>query len=947
MVQETRIGIITTDKRYSFFEHAMGEFSAEISTNPDVNIIGLLQHWRQVNTLIVIIDDDLIYGNQKLEDALINEFKSANLPHQRIIIFSDCARPAEDAFFYRLVSDADVKDIILSSMSPDLESKVIQVINEPTQLMEVSRWKTNDTKLFERNQKSGIFSGIFGGSKHENANSKQEKKSGGLFKGKKAKHSTEDVEEEQSSVDSYNPHETFDVAPIGKSSNENEQAAHASSRHSSYGYSASNQPSFNVELEAADEITSGVNNNDSFNYEYLTRANIYSSEPDYELEEPQVNPVSNYAGVAHSSNPYSFPSSNISAKDSQPYQTEPYQAQPYQAQASGAQQPQLSQPGYQAQSPASNLSANSTLVDDALKKLSLSHAQTQADQVQGSHAQSSSLEVPQPQTPPSTYVQQTSAFNSVSSGSVQEKGRSVDMPQQPTTPSINTSNLNDIESAPTSPSTDTAHIDKATNDVSSAENVSDIGSIEEIKKLIESKGYTIVPPIEETDLNTSSVDEIIEDRAKPSQVMNDSDDKNAEDQEEERVFSAEDYSEEATEEKNIEEQDILEEYDESALIDSGYIPPLPSKNSNNTRKSSASLVKEENEQYIYSDILPSKPKHARPIVYGEHIVHIKGPSAPTMISVAALRNGVGCTHLTCMLGAEIANDGLLTSVALRTRADFHRMFDALSDAVKINNTCFRWNNCDFYFWGDQRDYCRDYDVVVCDCGVIDLLETDPFSRAMTFKRSKTKVMLVSGAPWDIHDMPDLFEKYRADEVLSWIFALYNVEQEVASSFKSLLSDLGNKEFTNLFNVPMRTDVFSRGIKSRWTLPLYAPILNNAFPKRFSPKIERILSQAEENARKEDQNLTNNQNKNNRGENQNNKQRNNNRNNHRNNKSRQNKQQSNQSNTDSTNNGEKRNDNLSSNNSTNQGLNQKPQGFEGNSDEKTNKKKNGKKDDKVK
>ena len=72
MTTETRIGIISTEKRYSFFESIMGNYSAEINLDESTDFIELLKKWQKTNTLIVVIDDDRVYGNGALEDAIID-----------------------------------------------------------------------------------------------------------------------------------------------------------------------------------------------------------------------------------------------------------------------------------------------------------------------------------------------------------------------------------------------------------------------------------------------------------------------------------------------------------------------------------------------------------------------------------------------------------------------------------------------------------------------------------------------------------------------------------------------------------------------------------------------------------------------------------------------------------------------------------------------------------
>lgn len=153
----TRIGVISSLENEPFFKKTLSNFSNIILTNLQVSLTEQFIAWRQTNTNIVVLDDSLFVGNDDLEDELITYAKEANFPAIRFILYSDQVRDQEDAFFYRLVSEVEVKDILFTGFSGEPEKDLIKKIKTPTSFAEVSSWKTNNPKLLER-KKPGFFS---------------------------------------------------------------------------------------------------------------------------------------------------------------------------------------------------------------------------------------------------------------------------------------------------------------------------------------------------------------------------------------------------------------------------------------------------------------------------------------------------------------------------------------------------------------------------------------------------------------------------------------------------------------------------------------------------------------------------------------------------------------------------------------------------------------------
>lgn len=187
----TRIGVLCSIDHKEFFEKALRDFSNVILTGYPLSLTQQFIEWRQTNTAIVVLDDSLFLGYEELEDELIKYAQESNLPAIRFILFSDGARDIEDSFFYRLVSDAEIKDVLFASLYADAEEALKKKIETPTSLAEVNRWKTDDKKKRQRN-KGGLFS------RKKEKKPKEEKKAKKKKRGKLGK--DDDLEIKQVSV---------------------------------------------------------------------------------------------------------------------------------------------------------------------------------------------------------------------------------------------------------------------------------------------------------------------------------------------------------------------------------------------------------------------------------------------------------------------------------------------------------------------------------------------------------------------------------------------------------------------------------------------------------------------------------------------------------------------------------------------------------------------------
>ena len=845
MTTETRTGIISTEKRYSFFESIMGNYSAEINLDESTDFIELLKKWQKTNTLIVVIDDDRVYGNDALEDAIIDYAKHMTKPYQRLILFSSCDRPKNDSFFYRLVSDADVKDIILGSVTPDPGSKIQHVIDEPTSLMEVEYWKTNDVSKFDRNAKSGFLSNIFGSSKKEDEEEKPKKKKKDKKSKKSKKKDKAEIEEKSSEYSSnYDPtinygrseieSEKFDVVPLGTARNvidedipvyRTKQAAQQKptpapiSENPSYSESAAQRVSLYESFDESDSTDNTV----AFDYDALAaqvkqtyqRPSLYEdfndTEDDHSSSKPSVEPV--------------VDSQPLNLVDEDPTQVFP------KVETESFNDPTLNNALKQNSTSSETNNVQDLLMLEKLAKENGLNVNLD-DLLKNQTNKVLSTEDIKPITAEKVDYK-TSEFavllNDHNFGNriYDPQGEFADIAQGLSGMPIEVKD-NEQTDANFGPVINTRNSDNTeakTKDTLNAVTPED-NEEPEIAETIDNedklKGAKHADKASLEDSNKENA----------NATSNESCDSSNESEEEDMPSSSQ-----ASNEADIPtDKDSIIEVEVSVISGaSEKEKSMPRPKSNKTNNVTTDVTPRATTRDFSSYDYLNSFKIGR-------ISHRRlSPSAEKIIAVAALRNGVGCTHLCCTLGAEIANDGLATCVALRSRAEFNRMRSALDDTEYVSEDCFKWNSCDFYFWSDQRNHARDYEVVICDCGTIDLNETDTASRAMTFKRAATKVMIAGGAPWDLYQIPELFSKYRREEILSWIFAFYSCEPDISTLYENLLNDFAGGEFEHHFRIPPRYDLFSRGVQNRNNLPQYGVVLKSLDAKRFTPKIESILN----------------------------------------------------------------------------------------------------------
>lgn len=148
MVENMRIGVLTTPENVDWFERTIpARYVCEYETDAGRGVSEALEGWQRTNTLVAVVDDDVLFGRAEKEEDLVKWLSSPREPKQRVVFFSDGRRHSDDPLIYRLVSGCGVKDVVLTNITGDPEGSLVKRIASPGSDIDVSCWKTDDPKL--------------------------------------------------------------------------------------------------------------------------------------------------------------------------------------------------------------------------------------------------------------------------------------------------------------------------------------------------------------------------------------------------------------------------------------------------------------------------------------------------------------------------------------------------------------------------------------------------------------------------------------------------------------------------------------------------------------------------------------------------------------------------------------------------------------------------------
>lgn len=194
----------------------------------------------------------------------------------------------------------------------------------------------------------------------------------------------------------------------------------------------------------------------------------------------------------------------------------------------------------------------------------------------------------------------------------------------------------------------------------------------------------------------------------------------------------------------------------------------------------------------------------------EHVIQV--PVAKHVVCVGGARSGVGCTHTTFALAFEFARRGARVAVALYSKDTFERTCALFNGEENARKEFFAIENpfaIDVYQWEEERAHGDEYDVVVCDCGVVGYSDSDHNSPSRFFSRSKTPVLILGGSPWDMLTNQTIIERFDKTFLLNAAYFCFGASSALATNFVEFITTLtgGDDKAVRLRKLPYRSELF--------------------------------------------------------------------------------------------------------------------------------------------
>lgn len=174
-----RAGIYTTGARSASFEAILGgRWRLDVKTDGGEGPIAALESWTAAGIPVAVVDDCALLGAED-EAALLGWARAATAASPRLVMVFDGTRGAEDPFLYQLVSTADVKDLVVTTVGDTMSETLPARMERPARLMDAAHWKTADKRKLKRRDGKGATPGLaarlglFGGRAKEGGKEKE------------------------------------------------------------------------------------------------------------------------------------------------------------------------------------------------------------------------------------------------------------------------------------------------------------------------------------------------------------------------------------------------------------------------------------------------------------------------------------------------------------------------------------------------------------------------------------------------------------------------------------------------------------------------------------------------------------------------------------------------------------------------------------------------------
>lgn len=849
--EENRVGVIScADHAEWFAETLAGRLAAVDGVGGSIE--EQLDYYQRAMNRIVVIDDDVVYGNKQAEDIIVNWVKTQGSPRVRLIVFCDNDRTADDPFFYRLVSDADVHDILLTSEAGDEQAALLALIEEPATQLQYGRWKTNDTSIWEEKKKRGLFS--FSRKKKKSAKKeKAEKKTKGNKKAKKVEkdqdielHLDEETNETASPVEKNVDTEATPVEPTS----DNNEPAEPGSLYDLDSDDASSDDAPNAdEAGAADDVIpefkpkkpvidySGLGDLDQKTE--IDEGNLSScaptlampklvSDPKAELADPTMKVIHDKGFETARTEPVAAPPATTPAV-SGPMPVVPVAA---------AGQVVISLEDYNRLLLSSKLNVHPKATDEASSVENI----VVAGDFAVAHDEYVAKAAKNEKVLEDEFLKQEPASSSTED-QISEESSEVNTDEQEAEVADPEAELADSAAeAIHDKGLEVARIEPV--NVPEAESV----SIKESSTEGDENQREIEQPAGENIPEGSTAEEDSEKNDQPAEEpsetnINEQGEAEVSDPKTElvqdkgfEVVRAEPVDEPATE-----NTPVIEAAKENAEVDAGIVeseeptaPAIAVDPKLNDIVTAAIEGAKMNGDGTVSLKLPQGDYGAFVSALRDRNGNALGVVAPTArktLAVAAVSHGLGATHTALALASELANHEVKTCAVIADEEVFTALAGGSEAIEQVNGCGLRWRSCDVYRWTDQHDFADDYDVAIVDCGVLEFEDENPSSPAAFFRAADEKLMIIGGTPWNIAKLAALMNGLGTETLKDWNFGGTCLSQETGVALKNMLVSVLADETAELWEIPFAPQLFE-GFTFGNSAARYAMILKPLAPEAF-------------------------------------------------------------------------------------------------------------------
>ena len=950
MAEAARVGVVSSPRHEAWIEKALETRMVTMlaSENPDIK--GILDNYQATGIRTVIVDDDVIGESDEMQDELCKWLKTHSGPVVRVILLSDNVRDAKSPFLYRLVSDCGVTDILLCNECGDPVGRLNKLCEEPTSMMEYSRWKTNDMSMWQKNE-PGLIGRLFGGGKKAKKPNKDEEPDADKGKPKKEKKgkrgkAAEAVEEEgdfdsepetslELPVATQEPNDAekpvapgaISVKAVDNAAGDDvedpagpippvqgsEGPAEAGSLYGDFSDEGDEQepredaekpkkkivldlegieyPQAQVspaEIKIAAEQTRAMRavEVDSAVEELAKQALAVEDEPKRAEPDPELvqklveqqlavklaalreeadakaaaelerrqrafeereaelkrkeqeladSKAKAEAEAAENARKIREREAEVSAKSRRvDERNAEVEARAQEAEKRDA---DLSEKAKRLETQSAELDAKSGEIDGRIAEaekqqaaLDKEKASLEAEREAFEADKAASAAEPAEAAKEAEAAAEAAEGEPVSEGG--EKNHDPDATAEAVeeeSPGHNSSNRKDG-----------SELERPCNEDMQFVIMDPKGEIQELVSALSDKvDNDVIEPLrieyaDPTDKASGKApgsgaagDAHAGKGGKKSRRRNRKNKGKGEKPEQDQALELDESEERTLQEGEAHMEEFKVQHNAESKVPSGTYEltyegmPLP-------------VVMVDPKMINYSDFMPKRK------------AELTLPSAESVVSIASIRGGIGSTHTAVCCGIAAAKIGASVAVAMRTAKSVACMHETLEDTVSIPGTHgIRWRGCDFFPWEEQRAHSHDYDLVIADCGCIDLNEVGRNSATNLFlNHSKVACMLASNSPYDLYLLCEKLKDVNRRQAATWVIGLHSCDTAMELSISDMLAGIAGLQLdearSHMWRQPFQPSLYT---DNKLKQPgAYEKLIRSALPSTFRKHIDEKAAQ---------------------------------------------------------------------------------------------------------